>query len=385
MSFRITIDVLRKGRVFGFLNDEELRALGRLMAPQRLLRGQTLFAEGERSDAMALVAEGMLGVGTESSGSFVVADKVYPGEVIGVLDCLVPGRRSTAVVAEETSTVFLLSRRALERVIERRPSVDAGLRQGAHRELVARLRDTHARIDEVLAGRGARPPAPRASRGAKKGTSVRGRIDLRRVECFRDYRAAELRTLLSVAPPLAYEQGHELCSEGARAASCYFVASGQLAIERTLGGRRWTLGTISEGCLAGATALLDPVGARSARYVVTDPAVVLELQRKDYERLLGDRNPVAVRLQAQLTPMGIARFRDSTRQLAALLAGSADWQTELRSHGASWQGSAVERAHRAISEVDLEGTTSKQKNTLLLSHLQAATNEWGLDLEGFRG
>jgi CRP-like cAMP-binding protein len=120
-----------------------LAAAGR---PRAYHRGERVFLEGDRSDAVFLVVEGHARVFTTTmEGNEVTLSVRGPGDLIGEMSALDPGsRRSASVVALDPLRCRVIPSTELQAVLDRRPRVALALL----RLIIGRLREADRRRTE---------------------------------------------------------------------------------------------------------------------------------------------------------------------------------------------------------------------------------------------
>lgn len=172
-------DLPGNGGWLGLLRPDERAALGALGRWGTYRRGERLFLEGDRSDAVYLVVEGRARVySVTAEGNEVTLSVRGAGDLVGEMGALEPqGRRSASVVALEPLRCRVLSATELHRFLEAHPHAALALLQ----LVIGRLRhadrrraefgsyDTTRRVARILveAARegggsvGASPPASR--------------------------------------------------------------------------------------------------------------------------------------------------------------------------------------------------------------------------------
>lgn len=124
----------------------ERAALGSAGRPRTYHRGDHLFLEGDRGDAVYLVSDGRARVYTASSEGHEVTLCVRgPGDLVGEMAALDPGSaRSASVVALGTLRCQVIGSDELHRLLEAHPRVSLALL----RLLIGRLRDADRRRTE---------------------------------------------------------------------------------------------------------------------------------------------------------------------------------------------------------------------------------------------
>ena len=113
---------------WSLIDPEHARGLGRIISEQQLAQGEAVFHMGEANRALYCIAEGMVGLRLlHASGTRVLVDIAYPGDLIGTRAFLRDGEHRTS--AEALSEVRLC----------KIPSVEARRLMAEHPQLYQRL------------------------------------------------------------------------------------------------------------------------------------------------------------------------------------------------------------------------------------------------------
>jgi CRP/FNR family cyclic AMP-dependent transcriptional regulator len=171
------------------------------------------------------------------------------------------------------------------------------------------------------------------------------------------YPPDELEVLLTVAKAREVATGEDLCREGDPGRSCFLVVAGALRITKL--GTEGILATLGPGTFVGQMALVDHA-PRSATVTAREPTMVLEFAREPFERMLAARSPLALRFQEQIAIAGIRQLRQATTRLVEALG--------------------KERASVRVNVQSARDTEGAGRDDVL-RYIQAAANEWDLDLE----
>jgi CRP-like cAMP-binding protein len=243
------------------------------------------------------------------------------------------------------------------------------------------MRDINERIERELEAWGIMPQSdtdePAKSRQTKTSTPDK-RIDLRAVPCLEAFTNNELKTLVKVAPPKTYKAMSNLCREGEPGNSCFILVRGSVQVIRKMSGHERVLATLGMGATVGQMALVDR-SPRSATVKALDECVVLELQRKVFDRLLEANSSVAMRFQDQIAVAGIRQLRMANERLSDLLkqAASAPKTPQPRASKKQGQESIIERYDAPATPQD----DDMDHDTVALAYMQTALKEWGMSME----
>ena len=147
--------------------------------------------------------------------------------------------------------------------------------------------------------------------------------DMRASGGFREFRDEELEVLLTVAPERRFAAGADLCRQGERGLSCFFLVSGEVEVLTSTARGEQRLARLQAGNIAGQMALVNHV-PRSATLRAMTPVVAVEFDRETFESLLRAASPLAVRFQIQVAVACIRQLRGATARLGELFAGDAE-------------------------------------------------------------
>ncbi len=312
----ITADLVaacRETEVFRPLRDAYVEALLRAMSARRLTAGSLLFAAGEPGSSMIVVASGRLAV--EVAGGTRVAE-LGRGAALGEMAFIDPAPRSASLVALEETVVLELPRERLNTLRTKAPQVLVALIRGIRLRVTRCLRDSNHRIEATfrdsddISGIGWVGPPETDGRPLEvdpdgfKGT-------------FGRYDADDLTKLIAFAPPVAFDVGGLLCSEGQRGESCYILVSGRGDVTRNVGGKARQLATLGRGDVVGQMALIDS-GPRTATVSAKSPVAALHVDRLGFDALAESHSTLAIKFHAQIATAGIRQLRLANQKLATL-------------------------------------------------------------------
>lgn len=139
---------------FDRLPGDVLRKLCARMTRVRALAGQALYEKNDRSDAMYIVIAGQARAVTDSQGSAGSAtEDLGPGKLIGEVQFLVGGRRTTTVRARVNSEFACLAKSDLEAIALEAPQLVAMLgdlirKSLRHEQLQRVLKDMLGELDD---------------------------------------------------------------------------------------------------------------------------------------------------------------------------------------------------------------------------------------------
>jgi CRP/FNR family transcriptional regulator len=157
-------------------------------------------------------------------------------------------------------------------------------------------------------------------------------VRLRRLEFFREFSTQELRRLLLVGTPRILRDGELLATEGTRKQRrvLYVVLQGELGyVKRIRGERVNTLLTLKAGDVGGFLTFFNddpsPVSVQSL-----GRTRVFEIGRREFQTLLEDWPPLAVKVLLVLLRDTVARLDGLLGRVAATGAWALDLEHHLR-------------------------------------------------------
>ncbi len=119
-----TVAMLADVPLFQLIDDEERATLAELLGAREYGKGEAVFTEGERGDAVYVVHDGRVQVYCFSdSGEKIVLAENERGDVFGEISLLDGGPRTASAVAVEPTKVLSLDRDKLLELVQRHPHV----------------------------------------------------------------------------------------------------------------------------------------------------------------------------------------------------------------------------------------------------------------------
>jgi len=307
--------IIRRAPMFASLEQGEIDDLASVFFPCILSQGQYLFRQGDLGNFLALLSSGTLGVKIAQDPSRHYDNTLEPFEIIGEMTCLDPAPRSASVVAISNSEVLILERSSVEYLRDHSPRTYSALLRCIWQRVSTRLRVTNEAISLYSKANGA-ATFDRNAHENPRPTAWRGDIAVDALEKANLFSRREIEILCSVARKTLYPDGSYICREGEPPHSCYILVRGSARVYRDTGRHRHVLGTLHEGALFGQVALLEH-RRRSATVVAEGDAVIVELSRADFDKLINSSTPFALRFQEMVTVNGIRQLRSANERYAA--------------------------------------------------------------------
>jgi diguanylate cyclase (GGDEF)-like protein len=138
-------------RIFRDLNQDELRAVSRLLSTMTVEKGETVFAEGDPGFDLYIVESGLFeaSVRTEDDTEFTVA-RFRPGDFFGEMAIFEDAPRSATCRSRERSSVLALSKASFFRLVESRPSTAIKIMDAMLRVITNRLQTTSSLVSDMV-------------------------------------------------------------------------------------------------------------------------------------------------------------------------------------------------------------------------------------------
>lgn len=156
----ISPEILRKYPHFAGIEEDCLRAVGKLSEERDFKTGEEIFSEsgafmatsriyekGEEAGHLMLLTEGEVGIAlTLGSGEKAVVGTLVAGDLMA-LSALIPPHHLTATgVARSDGKLIQFEAKALRKLCEENPGLGYRLMQGVAKGLMTRLQDTRVEL-----------------------------------------------------------------------------------------------------------------------------------------------------------------------------------------------------------------------------------------------
>ncbi|HJU65561.1 MAG TPA: cyclic nucleotide-binding and patatin-like phospholipase domain-containing protein, partial [Gemmatimonadaceae bacterium] len=142
---------IRASQLFGGLGDESREALARIMEIVGARAGSPIFREGESSDALYLVLEGVLHATEQrADGTEIVVRVIGPGEAVDERQVLSGTSRPVTVSAATDARLARASGAVMDRLIGRFPDLRTARERLHRRQLLCRLHHVLGTLDAAF-------------------------------------------------------------------------------------------------------------------------------------------------------------------------------------------------------------------------------------------
>lgn len=133
-SFSVTrlSQILHKTYFFQSLKMYELDELVGHMRGQKAAKGQTIIRQGDPGISFYLIASGRVSVWVKKGFSKTKVAELYPDQFFGEMALISHEPRSATVIAEQDTSLFVLSRIDFEKILMKNPAVAQELRKAFH-------------------------------------------------------------------------------------------------------------------------------------------------------------------------------------------------------------------------------------------------------------
>lgn len=243
---------LRQTPALADARDEELAALAHLLASVEVVRGQTLFRQGDPAQALYVIEAGEVVVSPQEDESTPSVRRA--GQLLGELAMLTGKPHFYTAEATTDTLLWSLGRDDFEAVIHRHPGL------------------------AKLLSRGLRAPLNSEDQAAAAAV-------LARMPLFEGLDADVLAMITSRLLLLHMPAGEVIFAEGGRADAMYLVESGEVELTQGSGSRRELIARIGPGGFFGEMALLTG-RPRSATATASQAANLWVLYRNEFEALV---------------------------------------------------------------------------------------------------
>ena len=247
--------------LFGEMSEQKSKILRSSIQKRSLTSGETLFEQGNPSDAMFLVTKGRLSVFHHSDdGKTELKGTIVPGEPTGEIQFLTGGMHTASVRADAESELIEIPSSVIEQLSYIDPEVFSSLADFIHHRLRRyRLYDTLPKLFGEL--------------DDKIITDIESSIEWTRLD-----------------------GGEKLFSQGETGDSLYIVISGRLqAVIENLEGSRRIVGEITRGESVGEMALFTGEERSASIYAVRDTELI-RFSKAAFEKIAKDYPQVVMQI-----------------------------------------------------------------------------------------
>lgn len=127
-NIRRLVEILKKTYFFQSLKMHDLDELVGHMRAQKALKGQTIIRQGDPGLSFYLIASGRVSIWVKKAFTKVKVAELFPDQFFGEMALIANEPRSATVMAEEDTSLFVLTRLDFEKILMKNPAVAQELR-----------------------------------------------------------------------------------------------------------------------------------------------------------------------------------------------------------------------------------------------------------------
>jgi CRP-like cAMP-binding protein len=149
----ISPELLRRFPFFGFMNDEELKAVATITDEYTYLKGEEIVKAGDVADGLFFLLEGDVGyyfVVTSEHDPYYreeyFVQSINAGEVFGISALIEPYKYTANLCAEKPARAIKINALALRALCEVDLKLSCGLHRAIARAAMERLQSTRAQL-----------------------------------------------------------------------------------------------------------------------------------------------------------------------------------------------------------------------------------------------
>jgi hypothetical protein len=141
---------LRRVKILGEMNDQQLGRFAQFMEVEHARQFHTIVKQGDPGDAMYLILEGELRVRQMIGGKETVLVTLMAGEFFGDISLFDHGPRSADVVANNNSVLLKVSATNFQRLTQEAPELATPFLVAICKTLTARIRADNKRLRDSI-------------------------------------------------------------------------------------------------------------------------------------------------------------------------------------------------------------------------------------------
>ncbi len=325
----------------------ELEGFLRIFQPVSFDAGAPLVRQGHPADGAYIIESGDANVMTALPGGGEAAvAKLGPGSVLGEMALLESGTRSATVIAHSPVASHFIERDGFRVLLAQRNRAAFTIQSRIMLTLCQRLRELNSKIVAHDAAGNAAPAmdAKGATPPRSNSVSFDWRNFLPLLPLFRRCGPAEIEQFVGIAKVMELARGHALFRQGDVSTACYLVVRGAIEIAGARNGQRHRIGILGPGRLCGTLALIEGQ-PHSMGATVRENAVLLELSKASFERLIKGDDRLAARFQEGINQELLQALARTNNHLTRLIS-------QARIRGGRQEKKQVEELQQALGAQD---------------------------------
>ncbi len=138
---------------------------------------------------------------------------------------------------------------------------------------------------------------------------------VRGLKLFEGFTNGEIDVLMGVLRPERLQAEDPVFVQGRLGNACFVVVRGSIRVTLGLGANAQEVATLGQGTLFGQVALIDG-GRRSANCIAAEPAVIMRLDRNEFDLLFNSGSSIAFKFLDVLTRILVGQLRNANERLA---------------------------------------------------------------------
>ena len=325
------------------LDDEAKRLLLAVARPISHAKGSRLVRYGEASRGAYVLKRGAAEATVLlPGGEKLIVARLEAGSVFGEMALIERGTCTATVTASEALEGWFIERDDFRALVAQRVSAALRVQHAVTLALSQKLRALNAKVLEVPA------PEDKPKSGSESDSDPLAKIKRSReasfdfkpflphLPIFEGFDAAEIAEVVSACSVLELPRGHAVFLHGQPSTACFIVVRGAVEIRAQHARRERRIAVIGPGSLLGYMSALEK-GVHGADAVVREPAMLLEMPAKEFERLYFGASPASTKLHRVIEKSLLSSLGQSNRHFSRLIS-----QARLR--GADSEGDALEVA-----------------------------------------
>ena len=153
---------LKENPYLAALSPADLESLAEVAVVRQYADGEVIFREGERADGVHFVLDGEVAITRSTSHQVHRAATLGPGVLFGMVAFLYVAPRSATATATRASTVAMIPKEAVGLLLNQSAPIAYQFQRAVAGQLARDLRDSDARLRELLARATRHSPPPAA-------------------------------------------------------------------------------------------------------------------------------------------------------------------------------------------------------------------------------
>ncbi|MDX1584559.1 MAG: cyclic nucleotide-binding domain-containing protein, partial [Thermoanaerobaculia bacterium] len=303
---------LRSLNVFEHMTDDQIFRISRFVRLDKLDPGEFLFHDADRSMDFYVVLDGSLSVQKDTPFGPQILAKLGAGEIIGEMNFIDRGERSSDAAAIDPSTCAAFSFTAIDQMMEEDKELAVGLHWAFWRSLAVKVRDANEQLklffqeDAKTAGR----RKAEAAKAEAQAVQVRSED---KVDLFRErgLSAAEMKLLATFSAEEQFRPGSMIFREGDEGDKLYIILDGRVRISKFIPGvGEEALALLDRGDFFGEMALIDDKPRSADAKAHETPATVLSIDRATLNEILSMDPHASLQFLNLLCRMISSRLRE---------------------------------------------------------------------------